>query len=328
MSRVSEAQIDSKRFQAYRDSHSSISSQPRLSVTIPVYEDPEGLSDTVNALHKQQYSNVEILAVIEPSSGATVNTAEILAREFDDFDFRTSVEYDTPAAARNAGISEANGEILVFVDANVIPEDDFLWKISYVFSNTNVDYLGMPIEIGLSKSPSTLVGWYDRQIRYPVEYYIKGAKFTPTCALAIREEICESIRFESNLIAAEDVLFGKLAYKHDFHLTFCPDISVVHPERSRISDILAVGEKTGRGFYQTYHHLPVTLFSTKPRTYTLNAYTPHSVSYLKMICPEWSSLTKTEKLLLILLSYFEVLARTLGYIKQGIDERTSFGDQA
>ena len=328
MSRVSEVHIDTEGLQNYRDSHNSDTGCPRLSVIIPVYNDSEGLLDTVNTLYQQHYSNIEILAIIEPSSGATVDTAKMLARELDPFEFLSSTEYDTPAAARNAGISVASGGVLVFVDANIIPEDDFIWKISFVFSNTGVDYLGMPVEVGLSESPSTLVAWYDRQIRYPVEYYLKGAKFAPTCALAVRQEICESIRFESNLIAAEDVFFGKLAYKQEFQFAYCPDISVVHPERSRISDILAVGEKTGRGFYQTYHHLPVTLFSTKPRTLTINGYTPRSISYLKMICPEWNSLTIIEKLLIMLFAYVEVLARTLGYIKQGVDERTSSAEQA
>lgn len=315
--------IDSEKYAQYRQYCERTGNAPRVSVIVPVYEDPEGLRRTVEALYCDPYDALEILVRVEPSTGETVSVADRLATEYEAVQVDVSVRYDTPAAARNAGLDDADGEVVVFLDADVVPEPEFLWKVAFVVDNSSVQYLGVPVELRRSGEGQTLVGWYDSHVRYPVEFYLKGVKFAPTCALAVERSVAEAIRFESPLISAEDVLFGKRAYSAGFEFAFCPDIVVSHPVRDSLREILDVGEKTGRGFCQLYHHLPESMSSTRPRPLTLDAYTPPPKSRLERICRGWDDMSLFEKFGIVCFSHFEVLARTLGYLKQSIEERRS-----
>ena len=88
-----------------------------VSIIVPVYNAQKYLERCLNSLFNQTYKNIEIVAVNDGSTDDSKKILNILAEK----DKRLKVINQKNAgvsSARNKGISEANGEFLMFVDAD------------------------------------------------------------------------------------------------------------------------------------------------------------------------------------------------------------------
>ena len=92
----------------------------KLSVIIPTYNEELAIKDCLASLKAQSYSDFEIIVV---DDGSTDLTVKLLA-DFGVLDFRQN--HQGPGAARNLGARHAQGEILVFVDADMTFDKNFL----------------------------------------------------------------------------------------------------------------------------------------------------------------------------------------------------------
>lgn len=96
--------------------------RPKISVVIPAYNGEKYLRQCLNTVINQTLREIEIICI---DAGSTDNTLEIL-KEFEQKDSRVRVcakERLDAGAARNIGLSMANGEYLAFWDS-----DDFFDK--------------------------------------------------------------------------------------------------------------------------------------------------------------------------------------------------------
>jgi glycosyltransferase involved in cell wall biosynthesis len=111
------------------DGRSARTGEPRLSVIVPARNARMHLSRCLDALAHSEYGNFEVMVVDDCS---TDNTAEIAGR----YGARLVPTPQTlgPAGARNLGASCTSGEILVFVDADVVVAPDTLSRIADDFS--------------------------------------------------------------------------------------------------------------------------------------------------------------------------------------------------
>src|SRR5687767_14260928 len=100
------------------------SSQPSVSVIIPVYNDTERLLRCLEALEAQTYprNRFEVIVV---DNGSDVPVADTLNRHAG---CAILVTEPRPGGfvARNAGIERASGEILAFTDADCLPAASWL----------------------------------------------------------------------------------------------------------------------------------------------------------------------------------------------------------
>ena len=105
-----------------------LTSELRLSVIIPVYNDATGLSECLSALKASALPGTEIIVVDDASTDETPWVAER-------FGVRVLrlMRNSGPAAARNDGARHANGDILFFVDADVIIAPGGLRQVELVF---------------------------------------------------------------------------------------------------------------------------------------------------------------------------------------------------
>ena len=90
------------------------STQPPLSIGLPVFNGEKYLAEAIRSVLAQTYSPIEIIVV---DDGSTDSSQEILAGFVDRV---TTVRQQNagPAAARNRGIAEAKGEYVAFLDAD------------------------------------------------------------------------------------------------------------------------------------------------------------------------------------------------------------------
>lgn len=112
-----------------------------ISLIIPVYNAAQFITETIESILSQTYSDFEIVAI---DDGSTDNSYEIL-REFGAKDTRVKVFHQENAgvsATRNAGLLLAQGEYICFVDADDVIEKDYLEKMYYAIGNSDLVICG------------------------------------------------------------------------------------------------------------------------------------------------------------------------------------------
>jgi len=102
-------------------------SRPRLSVVIPTYNRRDLLAKVLDSLDAVQAAPGE-LEVIVVDDGSTDGTEPMLAARHDPFPLRVLRQNSQgPSAARNRGAAEAQGEILGFIDSDVVVQPKW-WR--------------------------------------------------------------------------------------------------------------------------------------------------------------------------------------------------------
>ncbi len=101
----------------------------KLSIIIPVYNEELCIENCLISLDKQTYNNREIIVI---DDGSTDKTLDILKK------YQVLIlhqKHKGPGSARNLGASKAKGEILVFVDADMTFEKNFLDELTKPISD-------------------------------------------------------------------------------------------------------------------------------------------------------------------------------------------------
>ena len=99
-----------------------------ISVIIPTYNEKENLGGCLESLGAQNYADFEIVVVDDGSRDGTLSLLKNLKRTIPNFKF-IKINHKGPGAARNSGAKIAKGKILVFVDADMTFDPDFLTKL-------------------------------------------------------------------------------------------------------------------------------------------------------------------------------------------------------
>lgn len=93
----------------------------KVSVIIPAYNEEKVIKDCLESLAKQTYTDLEIIVVDDGSTDKTVEKVhgvQLLKQT-----------HRGPGEARNLGAKKAKGEILVFVDADMTFDKDFIKEL-------------------------------------------------------------------------------------------------------------------------------------------------------------------------------------------------------
>jgi len=308
--------------------------ESNLTVTaiVPVHDDPEGAETTVRSLSAAASDSDQIVVVCTPSSGETLSVVSSLAEEIPQLSVHTEDTHRTPGHARNIGIKHADGDVLAFVDADMTVEPTFFDRLLHAFSKSDVAYLGVSVAMGTDRSEETLFGWYDSKVRFPVRTFMRYTGFCPTCCLAVRRTVvADGLRFDPRLSASEDVVFGRQALDAGYQFGYCSDITVRHPTRESLDEIVAKGKKTGTGWYQRYALRDEEYFVSRSRLLTLRAYLPRSFRYLSEVCDDWGELSTRERVTVWGLASLEKLCVTWGFAAASLgaaDDPTGAGANA
>ncbi|MEH2068022.1 MAG: glycosyltransferase [Nostoc sp.] len=176
---------------------------PNVSVIIPTYQRADLISETIESVLAQTYTDYEIIVV---NDGSTDNTKEVLA-EFGDWITVIHQENQGPSVARNTGIMASQGRYIAFID------DDDLWlpyklekQVSCFESNPNIGlvyanivfFKGNHVSADLwprrSHPPSVLQDWMLFELN-----------FIPILSVMVRRECLDEVGlFDQTLKYCED----------------------------------------------------------------------------------------------------------------------------
>ncbi len=113
----------------------------RFSIIIPAYNAEGVIKRVVESVNKQTFKDFEIIVVDDCSKDNTYELTQTLENVI----VRKTPQNAKEGGARNLGMSIANGEYIIFIDADdFLASDDVLEKINNVIENDTPDlvYLG------------------------------------------------------------------------------------------------------------------------------------------------------------------------------------------
>ncbi|MDQ3687362.1 MAG: glycosyltransferase [Acidobacteriota bacterium] len=116
-----------------------------VSVVIPTHNRSDALTKTLSCLAKQDFN--KFWEVIVVNNRCTDDTDEVVRRQNFPASLRLVYE-ETPgaAAARNRGAKEARGEILIFIDNDILVPPDFIRRhVETLLANPNCWFVGRVI---------------------------------------------------------------------------------------------------------------------------------------------------------------------------------------
>lgn len=222
----------------------------QTSVVVPVYNDPDGLRTTLDALVDQTADRYEVVVVDNASTDDTPAVAAEYGTRFEFVRFETERDVQSSYAARNEGIARSNGEVIGFLDADVRVERTYVESITRSIIDDDKMYVGCNIEVVLQNERSC-VGRYNRATGFPVEAYMQVEQFAPTACLVVHRDLIERVgRFDATLVSGGDLEFGRRVAAHGIEQTFEEDITVYHPARRTLSSLLKKNARVGRGLEQ------------------------------------------------------------------------------
>jgi glycosyltransferase involved in cell wall biosynthesis len=142
-----------------------------ISVIIPAYNASKSLPACLAALHRQSLLPDEIILVDDGSTDTTSSVAQENGARV------IQQPHQGPAAARNLGVREACGDMVVFTDADCVPSPSWLAEMVRPFSDPRVTGVKGSYSTSQTQVVARLVQCefeerYDRQKRFPYVDFI------------------------------------------------------------------------------------------------------------------------------------------------------------
>ena len=229
-----------------------------ISVVVPVYNDEPGLRTTIACLVSQDYprTDYEVLIVDNGSDDGTYALALQLQSEYPGVVFTLREDrIRSSYAARNLGINEASGEILCFLDADVVVDHDYLKRIQELFDKNDVEYVGVNVE--LLTEGHGIIPVYEMMQGFPVAVYIRELHFAPTCCLTVKRCLLDRVGlFDARLESGGDLEFGQRVYALGVQQAYHGELTVYHPARETWRQLFNKSRRVSRGIAQLFYYLP------------------------------------------------------------------------
>ncbi len=199
----------------------------QLSVIVPVLNGGRDLAACLDALEASTFRSFEILVV---DDGCT-DTTEALVRCRGAVYLRT-IGHCGPAAARNLGVRHARGEILVFVDSDVVLPGGALKRIAQHFRRAP-KLAGVFGSYDDSPFALNFVSQYKNLLHHHVHQNsaTQSTTFWTGCG-AIRADVFRAVGgFDEKLYprpTIEDIELGARLHQHGFHVILDKHLQVKH----------------------------------------------------------------------------------------------------
>lgn len=220
--------------------------RPLVSIIIPVYRDWERLDLCLQAINQQEYplEKIEVIVVNNESIKYCALRKTMLNVKLKLINEPIKGSY----AARNKGISIAEGEVLAFTDSDCIP--DAQWIENGVKGLTpDISRIAGEIKFFCNNDTPNVYEVFDSCSYLNQRLYAERG-FGATANLFIKKQILNSIgTFDSGLISSGDHEFGLRAFRAGYIIDYANDAIVYHPARNTLKEILrktkriAIGHK-------------------------------------------------------------------------------------
>lgn len=197
-----------------------------ISVIIPTLNEEKYIENLLKALKSQDYNKkFEIIVADSNSKDKTVK----IARKYTDK--VVVIKKRAPGAGRNAGAKLANGNILVFLDADAIPLYNFLKTVEKTFKNKKVIAATCPI-LPTTYGNQELFGlWLLNEFILKASINLGRPVFATICFVCRKDVFERAGGFDEKLKVVEDIEFSSRLRKFKGEYKFMANTLVLHSTR-------------------------------------------------------------------------------------------------
>lgn len=201
----------------------------KISVIIPAFNCEKYIERCISSLLCQKGAELEIIAV---NDGSTDKTLEKLLK-YEEKITVLSIKNSGAAGARNAGLSCASGDFLMFIDADDYLKDDAVLRIAKVQSENDADIVHFRYEWvndgGSFFVPECQIkeDMFVKKEDFPNKIYpmfFNGIFLNSVCMSVYRRSVIKDITFRTDMKTAEDAVFSLEAFTNAKSVRFIPDI--------------------------------------------------------------------------------------------------------
>ena len=213
---------------------------PRVSVVIPVFNGEATLGECLERLYQSNVGEFETVLV---DDGSTDRTRDIAAR----FPVRVvpSGGRVGPAAARNIGAREARGDVLFFIDADVMVRPDTLSTLLAGMEREEVDGFN-GVQSARMRHRNLASQYKNMWIRWTyLRQHGDVPLFYTTAAAIRRDAFLESGGFDVGYggPSVEDTAFGQKLKRLGVKVRIHPELEVEHVKRYSLRSLLETDYK-------------------------------------------------------------------------------------
>ncbi len=206
-----------------------------LSIVIPTYNRLPQLQQLITGLENQTYPKDKFEAIIV-SDGGSDGTAEFLLNHSFGLQLNPIIQKNAGAAvARNNGVAQARGRIILFIDDDILPDADLVQV--HARSHESAGYTDMVLGPMLTPKDYKLSPWVAWEQAMLERQYWRMARgiYLPTSrqfytgnASLKRDFFFMNGCFDPQFRRAEDVEFAYRAEKNGGHFIFNPQAKGYH----------------------------------------------------------------------------------------------------
>lgn len=228
----------------------------QLSVVIPTYRRPELLRRCLDALVEQDLA-AERFEVVVVDDGSGDATSEVLAGTDGNVTALTQPANAGPAAARNRGIRAASGELVLFLDDDVVAAPDLLsthLALHDAASDPTLGILGR-VDWHPSIESTPFMRWLDRSgLQFAYDTWLREGPVDPpyaafyTANLSVHRELLVAAGgFDERFpyAAFEDMELAFRLTKRGFRMDYRPQARAFHTRAMALPDFSARMAKVG-----------------------------------------------------------------------------------
>ena len=201
-----------------------------LSVIIPFHNSSPEFNRCLEALARSDRAPEEVIAVDDGSTDASIE----IARRFDVRIIQLIDGPHGPAVARNRGAEVAAGDILVFLDADVLIHKDTLRRIEEILTN-HPEITGLFGSYDEDPPHHGIVSHYKNLQHHYVHHHSQreASSFWAGCG-AVRKDVFYRLGgFDESFQrpSVEDIEFGLRMIRSGYRIWLCPEVQVTHLKR-------------------------------------------------------------------------------------------------
>jgi glycosyltransferase involved in cell wall biosynthesis len=301
---------------------------PFVSVVLPVYNDPEGVRMTVESVADQTYpmEAYEVIVVDNNSDDNQIRRViEDLCREFPETVRVTTEVIQGQSPALNKGIERSHGSLIAFIDADMTVERTWLADIVETIATRDIDYMGCSVELYTEDGEESPISKYELAFSFPMGRYIDESNFSGSGCLVVTRDLIDTVGpFDATLDFSFDREFGRRVHDAGFEQHFAENISMYHPARSRLSQLVEKSIRTGRGKHHLHTRFPEQ-FDTRgfldPRKYL----PPHPLRFYNRLT-ERTTPSRNEIISIFAVAYLAKLMRAVGEAREYVSTECRFAD--
>jgi glycosyltransferase AglE len=219
---------------------------PAVSIIVPVRNGEKTIGKLLDALLKQNYPGDKTQIIIV-DNGSRDNTTGIIKK------YPVMLEQEkgkiSSYAARNKGLSIANGEIIAFTDVDCIPESSWISRGVQALDKQNADIAGGRIKFIFSEHKSA-AGCFDALNNLRNDRFIHCKIGAITANLFVRAHLFGKRGLFEEVSSGGDINWTGKALNEGFSLIYVPEAVVCHPVRN-FAEILRKSWFRGTGMLLT-----------------------------------------------------------------------------